>query len=99
MHQSMFTKDYTYKLFLTNDVIACIIFFILLPGNLMKDSYLIDIGLEAHVELATRTRMFCGYAVLDPTMAQPNSSVCPAYMGLPGALPVIDGKVVGYVVT
>jgi aspartyl-tRNA(Asn)/glutamyl-tRNA(Gln) amidotransferase subunit B len=55
-----------------------------------EKKYCADIGLEVHVELATRTKMFCGCAVVDTTTAEPNSAVCPVCMGLPGALPVIN---------
>ncbi|HLX46255.1 MAG TPA: Asp-tRNA(Asn)/Glu-tRNA(Gln) amidotransferase subunit GatB, partial [Bryobacteraceae bacterium] len=50
------------------------------------------IGLEVHVQLSTRTKIFCGC----PTSfgAQPNSNVCPVCMGLPGALPVLNRQAV-----
>jgi aspartyl-tRNA(Asn)/glutamyl-tRNA(Gln) amidotransferase subunit B len=50
------------------------------------------IGLEVHVQLATRTKIFCGC----PTSfgALPNSNVCPVCLGLPGALPVLSREAV-----
>jgi len=46
------------------------------------------IGLETHVELGTKTKMFCGC----PTTfgAEPNTQVCPVCLGLPGSLPVAN---------
>src|SRR6202163_4502161 len=50
------------------------------------------IGLEVHVQLATRSKIFCSC----PTSfgAEPNSNVCPVCMGLPGALPVLNRQAV-----
>jgi aspartyl-tRNA(Asn)/glutamyl-tRNA(Gln) amidotransferase subunit B len=50
------------------------------------------IGLEIHVQLATATKMFCGDVA--EFGAAPNLHVCPVCLGLPGALPVINGAAV-----
>lgn len=50
--------------------------------------YIATIGLEVHVQLKTRSKMFCSCAV--EYGAEPNTNVCPVCMGLPGALPVMN---------
>ncbi|HRP08430.1 MAG TPA: Asp-tRNA(Asn)/Glu-tRNA(Gln) amidotransferase GatCAB subunit B, partial [Gemmatimonadales bacterium] len=50
------------------------------------------IGLEVHVQLGTRTKMFCGCAT--SYGEEPNSVVCPVCLGLPGALPVPNAEAV-----
>jgi aspartyl-tRNA(Asn)/glutamyl-tRNA(Gln) amidotransferase subunit B len=52
------------------------------------------VGLEVHAELRTRSKMFCGCAVVDSTLAEPNTSTCPVCLGMPGSLPVINRKAV-----
>ncbi|HET7009929.1 MAG TPA: Asp-tRNA(Asn)/Glu-tRNA(Gln) amidotransferase subunit GatB [Anaerolineales bacterium] len=54
------------------------------------------IGLEVHVELQTRTKMFCGCAVVDSASAPPNAAVCDVCLGLPGTLPVINAQAVTF---
>ena len=54
------------------------------------------IGLETHVELGTRTKMFCG--CLTTFGAEPNSQVCPVCLGLPGSLPVVNRSAIEYTI-
>ncbi len=56
------------------------------------------IGLEIHAELLTQSKMFCGCAVVDPTSAEPNSSVCEICTGMPGSLPVINQRAVEFAI-
>ena len=56
--------------------------------------YKVIVGLEIHVQLATRTKMFCGCAL--SFGEEPNSRVCPVCMGMPGSLPVMNKKAVEY---
>lgn len=55
------------------------------------------IGLEIHVELKTRTKMFC-YSLNDPDEKHPNVNICPICMGHPGTLPVINQEAVKKVI-
>ncbi len=50
------------------------------------------IGLEVHAQLVTRSKAFCGCSTAFG--ARPNSQVCPVCIGLPGALPVLNGAAV-----
>lgn len=52
------------------------------------------IGLEVHVELATKTKIYCGCTT--EFGGKPNTHVCPICMGLPGSLPQLNKKVVEY---
>ncbi len=54
------------------------------------------IGLEVHAELQTASKMFCGCPVVDATIAEPNTAVCPVCAGMPGVLPVVNQKAVEY---
>ena len=52
------------------------------------------IGLEVHVELATKTKIFCGCSTAFG--GAPNSHTCPVCTGMPGSLPVLNKQVVEY---
>ncbi len=54
------------------------------------------IGLEIHVQMDTRTKMFCSCPV--EFGAEPNTNVCPVCLGMPGSLPVINRRAVEFAV-
>ena len=60
----------------------------------MSKEYETVIGLEVHVELATKTKIFCGCSTAFG--GAPNSHTCPVCTGMPGSLPVLNKQVVEY---
>ncbi len=60
----------------------------------MSRQYETVIGLEVHVELATKTKIFCGCST--GFGKAPNSHTCPVCTGMPGSLPVLNRQVVEY---
>ena len=62
----------------------------------MSKNYETVIGLEVHVELATKTKIFCGCSTAFG--GEPNSHTCPVCTGMPGSLPVLNKQVLKYAV-
>ena len=62
----------------------------------MAREYETVIGLEVHVELATKTKIFCGCSTAFG--GRPNSHTCPVCTGMPGSLPVLNKKVLEHAV-
>jgi aspartyl-tRNA(Asn)/glutamyl-tRNA(Gln) amidotransferase subunit B len=61
-----------------------------------KVDYKVLVGLEIHVQLCTRTKMFCGCAL--SFAEEPNSRVCPVCLGMPGVLPVMNKQAVEFAI-
>jgi aspartyl-tRNA(Asn)/glutamyl-tRNA(Gln) amidotransferase subunit B len=57
-----------------------------------EDTYEMVVGVEVHVQLKTRSKMYCGCSA--DFGAPPNVNTCPVCLALPGALPVINGEAV-----
>jgi aspartyl-tRNA(Asn)/glutamyl-tRNA(Gln) amidotransferase subunit B len=68
----------------------------LVPFAEATERYEPVIGLETHVELGTRTKMFCG--CVTTFGAEPNSQTCPVCLGLPGSLPVVNRTAIEYTI-
>ncbi len=54
----------------------------------------VRIGLETHVQLATKTKLFCQCSIENISSAEPNTRVCEVCLGFPGSKPVVNKKVI-----
>jgi aspartyl-tRNA(Asn)/glutamyl-tRNA(Gln) amidotransferase subunit B len=66
-----------------------------LPAG-VREKYEPVIGLEVHVQLLTKTKIFCGCST--QFGAPPNTNVCPVCLGMPGSLPVLNRRAVEFAV-
>lgn len=62
----------------------------------MSTQYETVVGLEVHIELSTRTKVWC--SCRNEFGAEPNTNVCPVCMALPGSLPVLNEEALNYVI-
>ena len=60
------------------------------------NNYKMTVGLEVHIELKTKTKIFCSCPA--EFGAEPNTAICPVCLGLPGAMPSLNRRVVEYAI-
>jgi aspartyl-tRNA(Asn)/glutamyl-tRNA(Gln) amidotransferase subunit B len=57
-------------------------------------NYIPTIGLEIHIRIKSKTKMFCSCKNALELASEPNSNICPICMGFPGMLPTLNKEVV-----
>jgi aspartyl-tRNA(Asn)/glutamyl-tRNA(Gln) amidotransferase subunit B len=67
-----------------------LVLFVVPKNKTMPHPYTTVIGLEVHVQLATRSKLFCGCST--QFGAEPNTQTCPICIGMPGTLPVMNSR-------
>ena len=65
-----------------------------MSNKFLEEDWELIVGLEVHVELGTKTKLFCG--CVNQFGDTPNTNICPVCLGLPGSLPVVNEKAVLY---